>query len=193
MSFGKEFLTSQLPCVLNRIFSDEREVHIMANELVPGDIVTLNTGDRVPADVRIITAVDLEIDESSLTGETTPRVKDSQPCVSSEADSFGMGTSNIGNETAGESIPLAERSCIAYMGTLVRNGRHLKVEGCLVTEAILVEGRGRGVVVATGVTTEFGMIFSMMQDVCTPLRQFTFYLLLTIGLSRWKKSALRYN
>ena len=54
---------------------------MLANELVPGDIVTFTTGDRVPADVRLISAVDLEIDESSLTGETTTRRKDVEPCA----------------------------------------------------------------------------------------------------------------
>src|SRR5258705_4595938 len=64
------------------IHSDQRDIHILANELVPGDIVALSSGDRVPADMRIITAVDLEIDESSLTGETNARRKDSNVCVS---------------------------------------------------------------------------------------------------------------
>jgi len=151
----------------------------MANELVPGDIVTLSTGDRVPADIRIITAVDLEIDESSLTGETTPRLKDTQPCVLGDADSFDVNASDIGHEVeGGESVALAERSCIAYMGTLVRNGRRLRVDYCLVTEITLVEGRGRGIVVAIGITTEFGTIFSMMQDVCIlQLRKYTFYVI----------------
>ena len=151
----------------------------MANELVPGDIVSLNTGDRVPADIRIITAVELEIDESSLTGETTPRLKDAQPCVLGDAVPFDASANDMGHEMeGGESVSLAERTCIAYMGTLVRNGRRLRVDYCLVTETTLVEGRGRGIVVATGVTTEFGMIFSMMQDVCTPqLRKYTFYVI----------------
>ncbi|KAL4079073.1 hypothetical protein J3A83DRAFT_4206912 [Scleroderma citrinum] len=130
------------------VIRDEHEVHIMANELVPGDIVALNTGDRVPADIRIITAVDLEIDESSLTGETIPRLKDSQHCSMGDTDSFHASAVDTGSGTVGgEPVALAERSCIAYMGTLVRNGR------------------GRGIVVATGISTEFGMIFSMMQDV----------------------------
>lgn len=42
----------------------------LARELVPGDIVILNVGDRVPADLRLCEAVDLLIDESSFTGET---------------------------------------------------------------------------------------------------------------------------
>lgn len=46
-----------------------------ARELVPGDIVHLNIGDRVPADLRLFEASDLSIDESSFTGETEPASK----------------------------------------------------------------------------------------------------------------------
>ncbi|KAH7883388.1 hypothetical protein F5I97DRAFT_1930939 [Phlebopus sp. FC_14] len=129
-----------------RVIRDQREIHILANELVPGDIVSLATGDRVPADLRIISALDLEIDESSLTGETTARQKDSKACDLEKSNS--SSTEDFGNHPgAGEPVVLAERSCIGYMGTLVRNGR------------------GKGIVIATGTQTEFGVIFSMMQDV----------------------------
>jgi len=84
------------------IIRDGKQIHPLANEVVPGDLVTFTTGDRIPADLRILTAVDLEIDESSLTGETTARRKDAGACP--------------------EGTEMAERACIAYMGTLVRNG-----------------------------------------------------------------------
>ncbi|KIK60813.1 hypothetical protein GYMLUDRAFT_43427 [Collybiopsis luxurians FD-317 M1] len=128
--------------------------HILANELVPGDLVSFTTGDRIPADIRILTAVDLEIDESSLTGETEARTKDPSTCnfdspypVIGNGNGTGIGGGGISGVTVGEPVALADRSCIAYMGTLVRNGR------------------GTGVVIATGTQTEFGIIFSMMQDV----------------------------
>ncbi len=107
---------------------DGRPQRTLANDLLPGDLVTFSVGDRIPADVRLISATSLETDESSLTGETVPASKDVQPCANPIA-------------------PLAERSCIAFMGTLVRNGH------------------GAGIVVGTGTQTEFGVIFSMMQDV----------------------------
>jgi Ca2+-transporting ATPase len=95
------------------IFNREGEtVHVLANELVPGDIVTFSTGDRIPADIRIVNAVDLEIDESSLTGETEARRKTSQTCLFEG-----------GREATGDPVALADRTCIAYMGTLVRNGQ----------------------------------------------------------------------
>ncbi|PWN29113.1 calcium-transporting P [Jaminaea rosea] len=76
--------------------------HVLANELVPGDIVTFSTGDRVPADVRIIESVQLETDESPLTGEIKPRRK--------TTDALGPSTS------------ISERDNTAFMGTLVKSG-----------------------------------------------------------------------
>ena len=85
------------------LLRDGKQLHLLANELVPGDIVTFTTGDRIPADVRMLSAVDLEIDESSLTGETDARTKGVESCV--------------------PGAPMAERSSIAHMGTLVKNGQ----------------------------------------------------------------------
>ncbi|EPB65272.1 e1-E2 ATPase, partial [Ancylostoma ceylanicum] len=57
------------------VLRDGKEHPLLARELVPGDVVLLNTGDRVPADVRLLEAFSLQIDESSLTGETEPKHK----------------------------------------------------------------------------------------------------------------------
>ncbi|GAA5867878.1 hypothetical protein JCM3774_004708 [Rhodotorula dairenensis] len=104
---------------------------VLANVLVPGDLVTFHTGDRIPADVRLTQAHGLEIDESALTGETRPAKK------VTEAVAGGGGAA----------VPISERTNIAFMGTLVRSGR------------------GEGIVVGTGVQSEFGVVFSMMQEV----------------------------
>jgi hypothetical protein len=95
-------------------YDNDREgeaIHVLANELVPGDLVKFATGDRIPADVRLVDAVDLEVDESSLTGETDARMKDIDACRFE------------GGALSGEPVALAERTCIVYMGTLVRNGQ----------------------------------------------------------------------
>lgn len=84
---------------------DGMTVEIFAKDLVPGDIVVVNVGDRIPADARLIEAVDLEVDESNLTGETMPVVKHTNPIENAHAH------------------PIAERKNIIYMGTLVRGGR----------------------------------------------------------------------
>ncbi|XP_034154011.2 calcium-transporting ATPase type 2C member 1 isoform X1 [Pangasianodon hypophthalmus] len=78
-------------------------VHMLARELVPGDTVCLSVGERVPADLRLFEAVDLSVDESSLTGETTPCSKTVSPQM-----------------VSGD---LTSRSNIAFMGTLVCSGK----------------------------------------------------------------------
>ncbi|XP_010903524.1 calcium-transporting ATPase type 2C member 1 isoform X1 [Esox lucius] len=77
--------------------------HMLARELVPGDTVCLSVGERVPADLRLFEATDLSVDESSLTGETTP-------C--SKSTSHQPTNSDI-----------TSRSNVAFMGTLVRCGK----------------------------------------------------------------------
>nr|CAI5840707.1 unnamed protein product [Callosobruchus analis] len=75
----------------------------LARELVPGDVVVLGIGDRVPADIRLCEAVDLAVDESSFTGETEPARK----CTDEVVRPNGAHSSNTN---------------IAFMGTLVRCG-----------------------------------------------------------------------
>lgn len=75
-----------------------------AAEVVPGDVVILEAGAKVPADLRLITAHGLEIDESLLTGESLPVAKAPGPALAQD-------------------IPLADRRTMAYAGTLVIRGR----------------------------------------------------------------------
>ncbi|KTD21177.1 cation transport ATPase [Legionella londiniensis] len=75
---------------------------IPAKELVPGDIVLLEAGDKVPADIRLIKAHGLNIDESVITGESVSVEKDTKPVA--------------------QDAVLGERSSMAYSGTLVTRG-----------------------------------------------------------------------
>lgn len=83
-------------------------VEIPSKNLVPGDVVILETGDAVPADGRLIESVSLKVDESALTGESVSvnKIIDTLNCESSD------------NE-----IPLADRKNMVYMGTNVVYGR----------------------------------------------------------------------
>ncbi|HZT67560.1 MAG TPA: HAD-IC family P-type ATPase [Acidimicrobiales bacterium] len=74
------------------VVRDGTSRHASADELVPGDLVEVDAGDAVPADCRIVTAVGLEADESSLTGESVPVTKtpDSVPTDSAVADRASM-------------------------------------------------------------------------------------------------------
>lgn len=90
------------------ILRDKKRRKIQAAELVSGDIVFLETGDRVPADLRILKQFSLEIDESTLTGESIPVVKQVQ----------SLDVTNA---------PLAEQRNMAFMSTVVTRGRGLAV------------------------------------------------------------------
>jgi len=79
------------------------EQEIPARELVPGDIIVLSTGDRIPADTRIMEAANLKVDEASLTGESIPVEKASA--------------------VLGGDVEVADRKNMAYMGTAAVYGR----------------------------------------------------------------------
>lgn len=83
---------------------DGRETEIDARDLVPGDIVLLESGNRVPADVRLLSSDSLEIDESLLTGESVTVAKDPDRVLSPDA-------------------PVADRVNAAFAGTVVTRGR----------------------------------------------------------------------
>ena len=87
-----------------RVRRDGQKLEIAADDLVPGDIVLLEAGDRVPADGRIIMAASLAVDESALTGESQPVEKQTDPVARADA-------------------PLADRIDMAYLNTLVTRGR----------------------------------------------------------------------
>ncbi|MFQ5857219.1 MAG: cation-translocating P-type ATPase [Anaerolineae bacterium] len=109
-----------------RVVRDGCVKTIPSREVVPGDIVLLETGNYVPSDVRLVEAVNLKIEEASLTGESVPVVK--------HADAI-----------LGANTELADRTNTASMGTIV------------------AYGRGRGVVVNTGMSTQIGRIAEMIQ------------------------------
>jgi Ca2+-transporting ATPase len=113
------------------------ETQLPARELVPGDVILLKAGDKVPADCRLTDAHNLQTDEAPLTGESVPVEKQTAPLP--EAD-----------------LSAGDRTNIAFAGTAI------------------TYGRGRAVVVATGMNTEFGRIASMLQSVQqsrTPLQK----------------------
>jgi len=115
---------------------DGQEVVLPARDIVPGDVILLRSGDKVSADVRLVEAVNLQIEEAALTGESLPVEKQTETM-------------------SGGEWPVAERKNMAYAGTAV------------------TYGRGQGVVVATGMATEFGKTAAMLETVAstkTPLQ-----------------------
>ena len=122
---------------------------VPAKELVPGDIVVLDTGDYIPADLRIIEAMNLKSQESSLTGESVPVEKNTE-----KIDDIETG--------------LGDRLNMLFSSSLV------------------TYGRGKGIVVETGMTTEVGKIAGMInqaEDQTTPLQNKLNKLGKTLGIA----------
>ena len=120
-----------------KVIRDGREQEVHASEVVPGDIILLATGDRVPADARVIEAANLTTDEASLTGESVPVEKSTDPIHQAE-------------------LAVGDRANMVFSATVV------------------TYGRGKGVVTATGMETEFGRIAGMIQEIeekRTPLEE----------------------
>ena len=111
-----------------QVLRDGHRVSVPGRELVPGDMVFLEAGNYIPADVRLLEAVNLRVEEASLTGESLPVQKSAASVLD-------------------KNVPLGDRKNTAFMGTLVSYGR------------------GRGVVVSTGMRTQLGLIAEMLQRV----------------------------
>ncbi|THJ12499.1 MAG: cation-translocating P-type ATPase [Nitrospira sp. CG24C] len=100
-----------------RVFRDGVLRSIPARELVSGDLIHLEAGDRIPADARLIYTTNFQTQEASLTGESTP--------VQKQADAI-----------AGTDVPLADQTNMAFMGTVAVSG---KARALVVTTALRTE------------------------------------------------------
>ncbi|MBO9541326.1 HAD-IC family P-type ATPase [bacterium] len=145
IGYFQEARAEQALCALRRMTAPrakvlrEGRVHeLPASEVVPGDVLVLEAGDRVAADARLLEVYELRVDESALTGESLPSAKDPAPLSAPD-------------------LPLGDRRNMVYMHTSV------------------TLGRGRAVVVATGMASEVGAIAGEVASVSMTsplLRQF---------------------
>ncbi|WHZ14960.1 MAG: P-type Ca(2+)-transport ATPase [Nitrospira sp.] len=132
LGFVQEFRAERSLAALKRltvatagVIRDGTAQAIPASQLVSGDLIQIEAGDRVPADSRIVYATGLQTQEASLTGESTPVAKSAESILQTE-------------------VPLGDRHNMLFMGT------------------IIVSGKGRALVTATGAQTELGKIAALM-------------------------------
>ena len=133
----------------SKVIRDGKIKVIPAKELVPGDIVVLDTGDYIPADLRVIEAVNLKAQESSLTGESVPVEKTTKTIEKTDV--------GIGDRT-----------------------------NMLFSSSLITYGRGKGIVVQTGMNTEVGKIAGMLDNTekqITPLQEKLNKLGKTLGIA----------
>jgi Ca2+-transporting ATPase len=118
------------------VVRDGERQRVATHDIVPGDIVLVEAGDKIPADARVIDSANLQTDEAPLTGESVPVSKETQPI---DAD-----------------VGLGDRRNMLFSST------------------VATYGRGRAVVVATGMGTEVGRIAGLLEAAekePTPLQQ----------------------
>ena len=119
------------------VLRDDEQKIIPARELVPGDVVLLNGGDKIPADLRLFFTKNVNVDEASLTGESAS--------VEKEIETIHR-----------QNLSPGDQSNMLFSGTFV------------------TRGSARGIVVATGSSTEFGKIAKLVKEthkVQTPLQK----------------------
>lgn len=129
----------KMTAATSKVLRDGKIQHIKSEELTVGDIVLLEAGDSVPADCRILECASLKAEESALTGESVPVEKTDSPLTSSD-----------------DTVPLADRKNMVYMGSTI------------------VYGRGTVVVCDIGMNTEMGKIASALtlaKEESTPLQK----------------------
>jgi len=132
-----------------QVIRDGHRTTVPSRELVPGDVVLLEAGNAVPADVRLVETANLKVDEASLTGESVPVNKRAEKILPEDA---GLG----------------DRTNSAYMSTMINYGR------------------GKAIVVKTGMNTEIGLIAEMIQsfeEEETPLQKKLNQLGKTLGIA----------
>ncbi|KAG0624727.1 hypothetical protein M758_3G269600 [Ceratodon purpureus] len=113
-----------------KVIREGAQHRISSGDAVPGDLLTFEVGDIIPADCRLLEVLNLEVDEALLTGEAVPSLKTVEPIV-------------------GEDVTIGDRTNMVYSSTTV------------------VKGRGRAVVVSTGMATEIGRISKAISETPT--------------------------
>jgi cation-transporting ATPase F len=145
------------------VLRDGQTLQVPSRDLVLGDVVLLASGDKVPADLRLFTTRNLQVDESALTGESLPVEKSCQP---------------LSAET-----PLAERKNMAYAGSFVTfgQGRGIVVATAEATEVGQIsQSMERRVNLSTPLTRKFAKFSRLLLYVILTLATLTF----TIGLGQ---------
>lgn len=138
VGFYQEYRAEKTMDALRKMASPSAKVireggqhRVSSGDAVPGDLLTFEVGDIVPADCRLVEVLNLEIDEALLTGEAVPSLKTVEPILGAK------------------DVTIGDRTNMCYSSTTV------------------VKGRGKGIIVSTGMNTEIGKISKAINETPT--------------------------
>ncbi|MEP7193951.1 MAG: HAD-IC family P-type ATPase, partial [Actinomycetota bacterium] len=155
-----------------RVVRDGRTVVVSSDDLVPGDLVRVEAGDKVPADLRLLQLAELHVDESALTGESVPVVKDEVVLPAA--------------------TPVADRRNMLYSGTLVTSGTGSAIVVATGAETELGEIHrlvGAADVLATPLTAKLAGFSKVLTVVILALAVLTF----GVGVARGEDAAYMFT
>ncbi|MGZ8718482.1 MAG: HAD-IC family P-type ATPase, partial [Aeromicrobium sp.] len=155
-----------------RVVRDGRTVVVSSDELVPGDLVRMEAGDKVPADLRLLQLAELQVDESALTGESVPVVKDEVMLPKATA--------------------VADRHNMLYSGTLVSSGTSTAIVVATGVETELGQIHrlvGAADVLATPLTKKLAEFSKVLTVAILALAAVTF----AVGVARGEEAAYMFT
>jgi Ca2+-transporting ATPase len=163
LGFVQEFRTEKtmealksLAAPVAKVLRSGKATLVPAEQIVPGDVILLETGDRVPADATLLESMSLQADESLLTGESLPVEKVAAPAGKVPKAASGREGGNAGGRGSTDGTEAAERRNKVFMGTVITGGR------------------AKALVHATGMNTEMGGIADLIRNIeedQTPLQK----------------------
>lgn len=156
-----EKLNKNLPNIC-KVIRENRTQEMESHLLVPGDIVILSEGQRVPADLRLFEIHSLCINESNLTGETQSQVKSSDPTPRVRESIIQKEKVDIG----------ALHHQISHSVITLQNAndedRNIIAKNLALMGTMVETGHAKGIVICTGNETRYGEVYSMLQEIVHP-------------------------
>ena len=150
-----------------KVVRDGKVVVVPSTELVPGDVVLLNEGDKVPADIRLIDSVDLKVDESPLTGESEPVLKDhsvilpEETAIHSRTNMLFMGTYLYSGKCKGIVVATGSRT---ELGRIAEKLGEIKEKRTLLEEELDKLGKKLGTIILGISVLVFGISYLLVRE-----------------------------
>lgn len=149
-----------------RVLRDGKEVEIDATELVPGDIFIIEEGQKIPADAKLLEAVNLEVNEASLTGESIPVTKEVNETEEDAKFSVFMGT--VAERGKGKAL-VSTTGMNTKFGKIASLLKEIEEEPTPLQKHLNILGKQLGIISIFGATLVFGLGYFHSREIIQTL------------------------